>query len=80
MSTTTVSALAPLFEYLDGLQERPPLAELKAQVSRLRLECGDVAEFIRFSEQGYMRNLVRAAARFTIMPARCAPCASCAAY
>ena len=67
MSTTTVSALAPLFEYLDGLQERPPLTELKAQVSRLRLQCEDLAEFIRFSERGYQRNLVRAGGWYNVL-------------
>ena len=67
MSTTTVMVLEPLFEYLDGLQERPPLTELKAQVSRLRLECEDVAEFIRFSERGYQRNLVRAGRWYNVL-------------
>jgi cysteine dioxygenase len=67
MSITTVTALEPLFEYLDGLQERPPLTELKAQVSGLRLQGEDVAEFIRFSERGYQRNLVRAGPWYNVL-------------
>ncbi len=56
-----------MFEYLDGLKERPPLAELRARVSGLRLQCDDVVEFIRFSELGYMRNLVRAGPWYNVL-------------
>jgi cysteine dioxygenase len=52
--------LERLFQYLDGLTERPPLAELTAQVSRLDIDCADVAQAVRFSGQHYMRNLLRA--------------------
>jgi cysteine dioxygenase len=54
-----VPALEPLLRYLDGLRERASLAQLTSVVSRLDLRPEDVAEFIRFSEQGYTRNLVR---------------------
>jgi cysteine dioxygenase len=54
------ATLLPLYRYLDRLRERPPLGELAEQVGRLDVDCGDVAGFIRFSDQGYMRNLVRA--------------------
>jgi len=67
MNAATITALEPLFEYLDRLQERPSLTELKAQVSRLRIECEDVAQFIRFSEQAYMRNLVRAGPWYNVL-------------
>jgi cysteine dioxygenase len=52
--------LERLFQYLDGLRQRPLLAELTAQVSELDIGCSDVAEAVRFSERHYMRNLLRA--------------------
>ncbi len=67
MPTTTIAALEPLLEYLDGLDARPNLAELKAQVSRLKLQCEDVADFIRFSERGYQRNLVKAGPWYNLL-------------
>lgn len=54
------SKLQPLFRFLDGLQGRAPLEELKELVAKLPLTCDDVAEFIRFSDRHYQRNLVRA--------------------
>src|SRR5690242_16450662 len=51
--------LERLFHYLDGLAERPPLAELTAQVAALDIDCEDVAAALRFSQQHYMRNLLR---------------------
>jgi cysteine dioxygenase len=52
--------LAPLFDYLDGLRGRAPLEELTGRVARLDVGWEAVADFIRFSNQGYTRNLVRA--------------------
>lgn len=52
-------SLDELFTYLDGLCERAPLPQLVATVRRLDIDCAAVADFIRFSEKGYMRNLVR---------------------
>jgi cysteine dioxygenase len=52
--------LDPLFRYLDGLQERAPLRELTARLARLEVACAAVSSGIRFSEQGYTRNLLRA--------------------
>jgi cysteine dioxygenase len=52
--------LETLFRYLDGLQERAPLRELTARLARLEVSCAEVAGAIRFSEQGYTRNLLRA--------------------
>ncbi len=52
--------LEQLYHYLDSLQQRPPLAELIAHVTQLDIDCADVAQAVRFSEQHYMRNLLRA--------------------
>jgi cysteine dioxygenase len=52
--------LAALFEYLDRLDGRPALAELADELEELDLDCAGVADFIRFSDRGYMRNLMRA--------------------
>jgi cysteine dioxygenase len=55
-----VARLEPLFRYLDGLQGRAQLTELSELLTRLEITCDDVADFIRFSDRGYLRNLVRA--------------------
>jgi hypothetical protein len=60
MKATLTTTLETLYEYLDGLTGRPALPELAAKVARLPITCEDMAEFIRFSDQGYARNLVRA--------------------
>jgi cysteine dioxygenase len=60
-------SLEPLFRYLDGLRGRPPLAELTAAVAPLALDCADLADFVRFSEQGYVRNLVRAGEGYHVL-------------
>ena len=60
-------ALEPLVRYLDGLAGRPGLAELAAAVAPLALDCADLADFVRFSEQGYVRNLVRAGEGYHVL-------------
>ncbi len=52
--------LDELFTYLDGLDDRAPLRDLTEELADLEMDCDEVAEFIRFSERGYTRNLVRA--------------------
>jgi DMSO/TMAO reductase YedYZ molybdopterin-dependent catalytic subunit len=52
--------LDTLCDYLNGLKGRPVLADLTAFLTRLDLTCADLADFIRFSEHHYQRNLVRA--------------------
>jgi cysteine dioxygenase len=51
--------LAELFDYLDRLETRAPLAELTAELAKTKITTAEVADFIRFSERGYTRNLVR---------------------
>jgi cysteine dioxygenase len=51
--------LHSLIRYLDGLSAQPPLAELTVQVRELDISCDDVADFVRFSDKQYARNLVR---------------------
>jgi cysteine dioxygenase len=53
-------SLEPLFRYLDGLRGRAALEDLAAVVEPLALDGDELADFIRFSERGYTRNLVRA--------------------
>jgi cysteine dioxygenase len=53
-------SLESLVRYLDGLAGRPALADLAAAVAPLPVDWADVADFVRFSERGYTRNLVRA--------------------
>src|SRR5690242_10956931 len=60
-------SLEPLFRYLDGLRGRAPLTELVAAVGRLDVDCADLAHAIRFSEQGYLRNLVRAGSWYHVL-------------
>ena len=61
------STLDALFHYLDGLDGRAPLEELTAELAQTDVECADVASFIRFSERGYTRNLVRAGPRYNVL-------------
>ncbi len=53
-------SLQPLFDYLDDLTGRARLEDLAAVVEPLEIDWADLAEFVRFSSQGYTRNLVRA--------------------
>jgi cysteine dioxygenase len=59
--------LDALVRYLDRLHGRAPLDELVAELRGLDVRCEDVAEFIRFSERGYARNLVRAGAWYYLL-------------
>jgi cysteine dioxygenase len=52
--------LEPLFRYLDGLTGRAALPDLVNCLSELDITCDDVEDFIRFSNNHYMRNLIRA--------------------
>jgi cysteine dioxygenase len=56
MATT----LKKLLQYLDGLHDRAPLEELVRHLKELKIDCAEVTEFIRFANQTYARNLVRA--------------------
>jgi cysteine dioxygenase len=51
--------LNELMEFLDGLQQRAPLTQLVDELSELRVDCAELAEHVRFSDQQYARNLVR---------------------
>ncbi len=58
--TTPTATLADLIAYLDGLSGRAPLDELLPLLASVEVDPGQLAEHIRFSTQGYTRNLVRA--------------------
>jgi cysteine dioxygenase len=60
-------SLTALYDYLDQLEDRAPLTELTARLGRTDFTCADVAEFIRFSERGYTRNLVRAGLYYNVL-------------
>ena len=60
MSTQTIpEKLAPLFEYLDGLTRRAPIDELKEHIRAVDIRVDDVREFVRFSDEQYLRHLIR---------------------
>jgi cysteine dioxygenase len=59
--------LAGLIRYLDGLDDRAPLADLLIEMSQLEIDCSELAEFLRFSNQSYMRNLVRAGPWYNLL-------------
>jgi cysteine dioxygenase len=54
-------SIRAMLAYLDGLAQPPSLTELHQGLSRFDLADDDVAEFIRFSDRQYTRNIVRAA-------------------
>ncbi len=52
-------ALDELFAFLDGLHGRVPLAELTEKLNAPDIDLDDLEEYVRFSDSGYARNLVR---------------------
>jgi cysteine dioxygenase len=60
-------ALEDLVQYLESLQDRAPLAELVSRLEGLDIECEDVASFVRFSQRGYTRNLVRGGPWYNVL-------------
>jgi cysteine dioxygenase len=60
-------SLGAFFEYLDRLGGRASLEELTSQLAQVEISCADVAEFMRFSERGYTRNLVRAGPWYNVL-------------
>jgi len=53
------TSLESLFRYLDALQARPALGELRERLAKLSVSADDLAEHVRFSDRAYQRNLVR---------------------
>jgi cysteine dioxygenase len=66
-STIMAGNLETLFGYLDGLQERAPLAQLTSVLADIDIGWEDVADFIRFSDRGYMRNLVQGGPWYNVL-------------
>jgi cysteine dioxygenase len=54
------ATLEAMLHYLDALDRRPSLDEMRVELARFDVGCDDVAPFIRFGERTYQRNLVRA--------------------
>jgi cysteine dioxygenase len=52
--------LRAMFEYLDALDCRPGLKGFTEDLTGFDVDLDDVATFVRFSDRGYQRNLVRA--------------------
>jgi cysteine dioxygenase len=63
------AGLEPLIRYLDGLRGRPSLTDLTAAVRPLEIDvdCPELRDFVRFSAQGYTRNLVRAGTWYHVL-------------
>jgi cysteine dioxygenase len=59
--------LDELIAYLDQLDERASLDELTSELEDLDIDCDDVAEYVRFSERGYMRNLVHGGPWYNVL-------------
>ena len=59
--------LDELFCYLDALRERASLADLVAQLRDLAIDCDAVASAIRFSNEGYTRNLIRTGTWYQVL-------------
>jgi cysteine dioxygenase len=51
--------LNDLVAFLDSLEERASLPQLVAELAELRVDCDELGEHVRFSDQQYARNLVR---------------------
>ncbi len=61
MSQTAVrrETLGSLFDYLDGLTERPTVEALRSRLDALEIGLEDVADAVQFLEHQYARNLLR---------------------
>lgn len=55
-----VSKLDAFLSYLDALAGRPSLRDLIGRLQKLDIDCSDLADFLRFDERQYQRNLIRA--------------------
>src|SRR6266404_554488 len=62
-----VKTLRQLIEYLDGLQARASLQDLVSVLAAVEVQCEDVADFVRFSDKGYTRNLIRAGPWYNLL-------------
>src|ERR1700687_6241446 len=49
-----------MFDYLDALDGKPVLKRFTGDLSGFDVDIDDLAKFVRFSDRGYQRNLVRA--------------------
>jgi len=58
-ATILTDKLTPLIQFLDGLAQRAPIENLEQLLHESAITLEDVAEFARFGEKGYTRNLVR---------------------
>lgn len=58
--------LDELIEYLDNLEGRAPLAELMSELRDLQVGT-ELDEYMRFSERGYTRNLVRGGEHYNLL-------------
>ncbi len=56
--------LQAMFRHLDKLTSRPDLDRLVAELSRFEIDLDDLSEFVHFAQNGYKRNLVRAAPNY----------------
>ncbi len=57
-ATAGIQKLESLKNYLDSLTERAGVKELRDHLESLDVSIDDVAEFVRFKQDGYQRNLV----------------------
>lgn len=64
MATMSSTRIESLFGYLDGLMSRPDTLELADVLRRTAVTLDDVAEYVRFNDQHYVRNLVRGGAEY----------------
>lgn len=53
-----IRKLQPLLEYLDGLTERASVESLDTRLQALDLDLSDLADYARFSDKQYQRNLL----------------------
>jgi cysteine dioxygenase len=62
-----IQALKQLINSLERLQGRACLQELVSLLQTHEVACDDVADFLRFSDKGYTRNLIRSGPWFNLL-------------
>ena len=60
-------ALAPLIEFLSDLGRRPAVDEMTRQMQQLELSVDDLADWVRFDDAGYARNLIYLGEGFEVL-------------
>lgn len=67
ITRTSLETLESLTDYLDGLSARATVEELGARLRALEIGVDDVADYVHFGKDCYLRNLIREGAYYHLL-------------